>query len=394
MKSKYRLLAGYLFLFFVLVSLDACRKKSESMSNQELIEELSKEKYYSQLLSYGQKQGITSGKFDRQTSGLSPVFELIEEICLGHKPDFTFTQTIQKPDSGWYRSIAIKLAEGEPFQDVLKAAQPPYPAYEHLAQHYERLSKTNQADSIRAVATSLNMYRWIWRQSRHVDRFVLANICGAYLTCQDSAGKEILRMRTIVGSPSTPTPTMDTYATHVITHPYWNVPKSIAIREMLPKIKSNVDYLSDNAIEVIDSNGEVIDPDEIDWENISNDNLPYRFRQDSGEDNSLGLLKVDIKNPLAIYLHDTNSRYLFKRSERWRSHGCVRVEKPTELANFLAGKEILSNNFLTDPGKEPTPPKWYKLNQRIPVFLAYLTADIDQNGHLVYYPNIYDRNAY
>src|SRR5699024_1563851 len=128
-------------------------------------------------------------------------------------------------------------------------------------------------------------------------------------------------------------------------------------------------------IEIIKGKGEVVDPEDIDWETMTPEKFPYRFRQETGGDNSLGLLKVEIKNPLAIYLHDTNARYLFASDQRWRSHGCVRVQRPTELANFMAGEQLLENDSLAEPDTVSVPPKWHKLKKRIPVFLLYLGAD-------------------
>ena len=92
---------------------------------------------------------------------------------------------------------------------------------------------------------------------------------------------------------------------------------------------------------------------------------------------------------MAIYLHDTNTRYLFKGAERWRSHGCVRVEKPAELANFMAGYEMLKDDFFTEPDTISHPPKWNKLKTRIPVFLFDLGADIDENGKVIFFEEKY-----
>lgn len=371
--------------FALLICLNSCRKKLDTMTDTELKQELSKPEKFNDLLKYSQSIGIEP---TRQTQ--ENVFKLIEESVYGSKPDYRHIEEINNPDSSWLRAAAIKLLSEKSAADAFKSLQPTFPAYQELVKHYQRLVTENKEDSAKQVASTLNAYRWIWRQTRGTDRFVLANILGAYLQGMDSSGKEVIRMRTIVGKAATPTPTIDTYATHVITHPYWNVPKSIATKEMLPKIQKDISYLASNGIEVINQKGEVVAPEDIDWNSLSKEKLPYRFRQDSGEDNSLGLLKVDIKNPLAIYLHDTNMRYLFAKEERWRSHGCVRVEHPTELANFIAGKKLLDNDFLTEP-TDTLPPKWHKLDQKIPVFLVKLGADVNSKGQLTYYKNPYLR---
>lgn len=379
-----------LLLFSTLLLLNSCRKKLDKLTNAELTEELAKPKKFAELVDYAQSIGIETKQFSETSNAQKKVAELIEVATYGSKPDYRHIEKINKPDSSWFREAAIKLLSEKSVADAFKSLQPTYPTYEELTKHYQRLVSENKVDSAKLVATTLNSYRWIWRQTKNADRFVLVNISGAYLLGMDSTGKQIIRMRTIVGKITTPTPTMDTYATHVITHPYWNVPKSIATKEMLPKIQKDISYLSSNGIEVINDKGEVVAPEEIDWNSLSKEKLPYRFRQDSGEDNSLGLLKVEIKNPLAIYLHDTNMRYLFAKEERWRSHGCVRVEHPTELANFIAGKKLLDNDFLTEP-IDTLPPKWHKLDKKVPVFLVNLPVDIDANGQLTYFKNPYKR---
>lgn len=287
------------------------------------------------------------------------------------------------------RSAAEELVKGQSIEKVLELLEPAYPVYRNLKIHYARLLKENKKDSAAVVAESLNAYRWIHRQSKDAPRLVMVNIRGAYLTGMDSSGNNAITMRTVVGKRDTPTPTIDTYATSIVTHPYWNVPKSIAIKEILPKAKASKDYMANNRIELINSKGEAVDPEEIDWDELSAENFPYRFRQETGEDNSLGLLKVEIKNPLAIYLHDTNARYLFSTNNRWRSHGCVRVQHPTELANFMAGTELLKSDFLTEPDTVSVPPKWHKLKRRIPVFLLYLGADCNEKGDLLYFEDVY-----
>jgi hypothetical protein len=370
-------------LLFLLIGVTSCQKKLDTLTNIELNEKLSAPESFQQLLRYVESVGINPSKKEQ-----ADAFKLIEEAVFGNKPNLRHLENSYKPDSAWLRAAAIKLISGKSVRDAFPSLEPAFPAYQQLVTHYQRLVQENKIDSAQQVAITLNTYRWIWRQTRSADRFVLVNIYGAYLKGIDSSGREVIQMRTIVGRAATPTPTMDTYATHIITHPYWHVPKSIATKEMLPKIQRNVEYLAANGIEVIDQKGEVVAADEIDWNSLSPANMPYRFRQDSGEENSLGLLKVEIKNPLAIYLHDTNMRYLFKKEDRWRSHGCVRVEHPTELANFMAGKILLNDDFLTEP-TDSLPPKWHKLDTKIPVFLVNLPADLGANGELVYFKNPY-----
>jgi hypothetical protein len=381
-----------LIILFTLAILQSCRKDPKEMTKAELADELSKEKHYNKLLEFSQKAGVNVSKFQAGKDN-APVFALLEEISFGHKPTIRYTEKKIASDTALIRHAAEELVKGESVEKVMEKLEPVFPVYHNLKINYARLIEAKKTDSAAYVAEALNAYRWIHRQIQGSPRFVMVNIRGAYLTAMDSSGKNVLSMRTVVGKNDTPTPTIDTYATSIVTHPYWNVPKSIAIKEIFPKAMKDPEYLSRNRIEIIDKKGEAVDPEDIDWEELTAEKFPYRFRQETGEDNSLGLLKVEIKNPLAIYLHDTNARYLFTSNQRWRSHGCVRVQKPTDLANYMAGMKLLDNDFMTEPDTVSTPPKWHKLKARIPVFLLYLGADCNENGDLMYFPDVYKRGA-
>ncbi|WP_353717502.1 L,D-transpeptidase family protein [Dyadobacter sp. 676] len=379
-----------LLILFTLAIMQSCRKNPKDMTDQELAEAIGGGDTYPELLSLAAKSGIDTKKFEAG-NGHAPVFGLLEEIAFGHKPAIRFTQKKIKADTALIRNAAEELVKGQPVEKVMEQLEPVFPVYHNLKIHYDRLVKANKKDSAAYVAQTLNAYRWIRRQVQGAPRFVMVNIRGAYLTAMDSAGKNVLTMRTVVGKRDTPTPTIDTYATSIVTHPYWNVPKSIAIKEIFPKAAADPEYLVRNRIQVIDKDGQAVNPEELEWDELTADKFPYRFRQETGEDNSLGLLKVEIKNPLAIYLHDTNARYLFKSDQRWRSHGCVRVQKPTDLANYMAGTQLLDSDFMTEPDTVSHPPKWHKLKVRVPVFLLYLPADCNEKGDLMYFPDIYRR---
>ena len=381
-----------LSILCALIGLQSCKKDAREMTREEIVAELSKRKKYDAIVEHLQSIGVNTDRFPHDQNG-APVFALLEEVSYGHKPILRYTAKMMKSDTNLIRLAAEELVQTTAVEKVIEKLEPVYPVYKNLKKHYGRLIKENKKDSAAMVAASLNAYRWIHRQTRSAPRMVIVNLRGAYLTGMDSLGENVMTMRTVVGKISTPTPTMDSYATSIVTHPYWNVPKSIALKEILPKAQRSRDYLVRNGIEVIDRKGEAVNPDDINWEEMSPEKFPYRFRQETGEDNSLGLLKVELKNPLAIYLHDTNARYLFKSNQRWRSHGCVRVQRPTELANFMAGTQLLDNDFLTEPDTISIPPKWYKLKQRIPVFLLYLGADCDEKGQLLYFKDVYKRGA-
>ncbi len=376
----------------VLFALNSCQKKDPfTVTEAEIVSEMKANKNYEKIAAYGQSIGLGADSTLIREKG---ILAYLTVVGYGHKPAHIehIEKTLQ-PDTAKVKLAGWELTQGTDIEKAMADLEPPYDAYKALKKHYQRLVQESKPDSAALVAESLNAYRWIHRQAQGSERLLLVNIRGAYLKGLDSLGKEQIRMKVIVGKSKTATPGLDTYATNVITYPYWNIPSSIAVGEMLPKIRANVYYLQRNGIEVLDNKGQVVNEFDVDWNSLSEAKFPYRFRQDSGEGNSLGFMKVNLLNPLAIYLHDTNVRTLFGEKERWRSHGCVRLEQPAQLANYIAGKKIVDDNFIEEALATPEAdrkPKTHKLDKKVPTFLYYLPADVDHSGNLTFYPDVYD----
>lgn len=301
--------------------------------------------------------------------------QLAFEIQYGKKPSrFSFT--------GLHETIDTTAPITNPVESA------PFGPYAQLVTQYNRLRAAKAApDTLRRIRQTLNFYRYLNRFA--LDNFAVVNIPSGELNVFDRTGKRLLPMQVIVGKKDKQTPCMATYVNDIVTYPYWNVPKSIAITEMLPKIQRNLRYLEDQNLEVLDRHEQSVDPETIDWNSLSATDFPYRIRQASGCSNSLGLIKFDLANPFAIYLHDTNSRDLFTESaDRFRSHGCVRVQKPVELANFVLGATVFDKGYM-DRCLIDQKPKTLKLPKPFPVFIVYNTADVDATGQLRFYPDIY-----
>ncbi len=386
--SSLPLLAAFSFLLL----LSGCQKKDPfSITEAEMVTDMKENQNFEKIIAYGKSIGLGADSTLYRKKG---ILRYLEEMGYGHKPaHIRHFENVMPVDSVKVQMAGWELAQGKDIAKAMEDLEPPYDSYKSLKKHYQRLIDSNKSDSAKLVAETLNAYRWMHRQSQGSERMVLVNINGAYLKGLDSLGNEELRMNVIVGKSDTKTPGLDTYATNVITFPYWNIPTSIALGEMLPRIRENAYYLERNGIEVLDRKGKVVDPAEIDWSNISEGNFPYRFRQDAGEGNSLGFMKVNLQNPYAIYLHDTDVRTLFATDQRWRSHGCVRLENPAQLANFIAGEKIVNENFveeaLATPDEERKP-KTHPLKKKVPTFLYYLPVDVDKAGNLTYYKDVYD----
>jgi len=237
----------------------------------------------------------------------------------------------------------------------------------------------------------INMERLRWLPRNLGERYVLVNTAGFRLTVAEK-NKHVFDMRIIVGRDYRSTPTFNGNLSHMILNPYWNVPNSIARKDLLPKQQDNPSHFTSSNIKVFPNhnrNAEAIDPDTIDWQAIKN-RFPYVLRQDPGKNNALGRIKFMFPNSFDIYLHDTPSKSLFQRDIRTFSSGCIRLEKPLELAAFALGKQELPEKFLADMESGQT--TTVHLPKPLPIYLVYITAWIDEQEKLHFSPDIYDRD--
>ena len=228
-------------------------------------------------------------------------------------------------------------------------------------------------DRIRQI--ELNLERWRWLSPALSDRFILVNIPAFELHAFDG-GRPVLRMRVVSGSAArTPTPVFGRAMTQVVFRPWWNVPTSIAEAEIMPAVFRDRGYLRRRNMELVRGDGGT------------------QLRQRPGPGNALGLVKFLLPNPFGVYLHDTSEDGVFARTRRDASHGCVRVERPFELARFvLAGAPEWSPMRIRAAmaaGSE----RHVTLPEPLPVFITYLTVWADADGLTRFYPDVYEHDA-
>ena len=210
----------------------------------------------------------------------------------------------------------------------------------------------------------------------------------------DTTGAAPLEMRVIVGTAvKTQTPLFVGSMRYLEFNPYWNVPKSIEKAELVPKIARDGGYLVKNDMELVALSGAGEPVQHVDEATMADLRAgKYRIRQRPGASNALGAVKFAMPNPDNIYLHSTSARELFKRTRRDLSHGCIRVEKPQELAQFvLAGKPEWTAETIA-AAMEPGPAKTVSLKTPIPVVLFYTTAVSGKDGHVIFSPDVYKRD--
>ncbi|WP_127133154.1 L,D-transpeptidase family protein [Pseudoflavitalea rhizosphaerae] len=241
-------------------------------------------------------------------------------------------------------------------------------------------------EKFKRVAITLDRYKM--STDSFPETYILVNLPGYNLRVHD-ADTIALESRVIVGQPRTRTPLLTSAVSNFITYPQWTVPYSIIYKEMLPKIKKDVNYLSKENLMVVDRNDSIIDPYLIDWTVLRKGNFPYLIKQRQGDDNSLGVLKFNFPNKHDVYLHDTNARWLFSRGYRAMSHGCVRVKEFMKLADFLVRND-------TDRFHPDTLRNWIKREEkhvvsgfkRVPIYIRYFSCE-GKDGKLKIYEDIY-----
>jgi murein L,D-transpeptidase YcbB/YkuD len=218
--------------------------------------------------------------------------------------------------------------------------------------------------------------------------YVWVNIPGYYLKVIDG-DSVVMESRVIVGATKTRTPELHSEISNFITYPQWTVPFSIVFKEMLPAIQKDVAYLEKQNLIVVDKNDSVLDPEKIDWKKLSKKKFPYLIKQREGDDNSLGVLKFNFRNKYAVYMHDTNVRWMFQKTSRALSHGCVRVQDWRDLAHFLVRNDTIKYN--TD-----TLASWIVRQEKhvvsgfkkVPLFIRYFTCE-GSYGKVKFYDDIY-----
>lgn len=240
----------------------------------------------------------------------------------------------------------------------------------------------------------LNMERLRWILGNLEQRSIVVNIADFKLHVVEN-GRSVLSMKVVVGKPYQSTPIFTANMTYLVINPSWNVPDSIARTEILEKIKHDPHYLAKQNIKVLRGQGpyaEELDPETIDWNEITADSLIYKFLQEPGPLNPLGRIKFMFPNQFNVYLHDTPSKRLFSENVRTFSHGCTRIEKPIELGAYL-----LQNAPGWTRGKLLAAiKKGSEQNILIPhplnVHFLYLTAWVDERGILQFRSDIYGRD--
>jgi murein L,D-transpeptidase YcbB/YkuD len=253
------------------------------------------------------------------------------------------------------------------------------------------LSALNVPAEARIRQMILNMERWRHQAPAFGDRHIVVNIPNYQLNVMEK-GQSVLNMRVVVGQPDWQTPLFQSTMTYLVMNPYWVVPEGITHREIIPKMLQNPSYLQNENMEMLSGYGQnmqIINPTNIDWSTVSTRNFPYRFRQRPGSRNALGRIKFKFPNRFHVYMHDTPARALFAKPRRAFSHGCVRLERPADLAAYLLRDDPTWTVERVEKAMQGGQHRYVNLRQPIDVHLIYQTAWVDEDGRVQFRPDIY-----
>jgi murein L,D-transpeptidase YcbB/YkuD len=220
-------------------------------------------------------------------------------------------------------------------------------------------------------------------------RYVVVNVPAAQIEAVEN-GRVVQRHTAIVGKIDRQTPLLNSRINEIIVNPYWNAPESIVRKDIIPLMRKNPNYLTENHIRILGPNGE-IDPTTIDWN--TEDAAKFRFRQDPSAINAMASVKINFPSPENVYMHDTPSQGLFNKLMRFDSSGCVRVQNVRDLVVWLLRDTPGWNRQHfeeTIRGGQNTP---VQVTNPVPVYFTYISAWSTGDGVVQFRDDIYARDG-
>jgi murein L,D-transpeptidase YcbB/YkuD len=250
------------------------------------------------------------------------------------------------------------------------------------------VEEMNKTVDYRIKQMLINLERLRWLPIEIESDYLLVNIPEYKLHVFENK-KLIWTTNVVVGKEAKQTAIFKGSISRIILNPYWNIPNSIINTEIIPKIKHNSNYLSQNNMEVVTYQGKPLNSKNINWYGYSG-NVPFMIRQKPGNNNALGKMKFLFPNSFNIYLHDTPSKELFDHNQRDFSHGCIRVENPKKLAFYLVKNDKKWSKKDIDKVLKTNAETGISLKLKMPVYIVYFTAWVDNNENLNFRNDIYN----
>lgn len=303
------------------------------------------------------------------------------------------------PEFDWKGFLQNSLAESRIYENIEQLA-PEHPMYKDLKEVLKQYRNSEEDGESLTYPAGANektamirgqLERWR-RMGDPGDHYIMVNIPAfdLYIVRNDI---KMLTSKVVVGQPERQTPAFSSYLTEVEFNPFWIIPPGMLSRDIIPAVKDDVFYLENNNMEVLDKEWDPVDPLTVDWEKWysllkENDtDFPFVIRQKPGPDNEMGSIKFIMPNPYYVVIHDTPHRHLFDSDRRDFSSGCVRVEKPLRLAEYVFEKLTLTQIFEIIYRNEF---EKKEIENPIPVHITYFTLLVGEKGEVNFYEDIYN----
>lgn len=339
--------------------------------------------------------------------GIRPFLDSMDRRLFTHVR-YPFKRGDEKDSVAFIRLLQKRLSESDcidiidklPDSVQLAAAIKKYQAIKGLKTdgRYGRIListlNNNDVERFKRIAITLDRYKQL--PEKMPEKYIWVNIPGYYMwVMQDDS--LVFESKVICGKPETRTPLLSAEISDMVIYPTWTVPNSIIVKQYLPRLKKNPNYITKIGLHLVNSKGETVDPGTVNWDKYSR-GIPYKVMQGSGDNNSLGVIKFNFDNPYFVYLHDTNQRYLFKNSSRALSHGCVRVQEWQKLAHYIANNDSMLltqkreqvkytadsiNNWIAQKER-----RRLDVKNHIPLFIRYFSCE-GKSGRIKFYEDIY-----
>jgi L,D-transpeptidase YcbB len=258
----------------------------------------------------------------------------------------------------------------------------------------QSLEMLNIPVGVRIEQIRVNMQRWRDPGFKLGPRYVGVNLADYSLTVIDE-GYAALNMRVVIGKDYTRTPVFSGRISYLVFRPYWNIPRKIALAEIVPLVKKNRSYLQRNGLTVIRPEGgkeEEIPAEKVDWAHVTDRHFPYYLRQEPGPANPLGRVKFMLPNRFNVYLHDSPARSTFESQERGFSHGCIRVENALDLAEYLLKDQGWTREMVSAAMSDGPKGQEVRLTSPMTIHILYRTAWVDEDGTVHFRKDIYGRD--
>jgi murein L,D-transpeptidase YcbB/YkuD len=246
-------------------------------------------------------------------------------------------------------------------------------------------------EKIKTVLLNIDRIKWLPREAQK--RYLIVNIPEfmLYYIEHERANK---KLRVITGDTKHPTPIFSEEISYIVLNPYWKIPEGIVKREIIPSMIKDPSYLKKQGIQAHTTWSERsprVNVSGLFWEEYlyGNKRFPYRLMQPPGPRNALGKIKFKFPNRFAVYLHDTPTRYLFKRTRRAFSHGCVRLSNPVSLLETIASFNEDINMTKANKRLKGKRKQLLNVNNKLPIHIVYLTAGINSDNELSFRNDIY-----